>query len=846
MLGKPVKFKNAHALYHVEELEKISSSKEDMERLIEDIKSQNVGEVYFLSSDRRTIGEIAKSISELNIHFHTLDREKIDNEDMDYIKGVNQGLLKTLKSMPVLILHDGRLDKKIINYLATILITIGDSRLAPELCIKLFTQDQSARPSPDLAERYADFIHKRIRKPEKPPVSREQKITPPQETKEGEVPSIEKKGASQPVKLPSRPDQKAIMDELRAEDKKGEVFKPSRMSLRVKLAAITSSIIVLAAAMMIVPANRLFRDNIAVLIQEYNLSLARLTGRKVEDQLRGITEQIRTTDRLLARKGKPSEEEEFIRQFFKENPEYIFFGIVESQNGIPTPVWSYLNDEYVRTNDISLAAVNELKRSYGELYMISSSGELAIENTSPSFGHPVMIVGVPDGRKEGRMLVAYLNSSSLMESFRSTRASEIFQVMMVNNKGLVIAHTDDRETLARSNLNNVPIVKSMLESGSGNGSRIYEVEGREYLGAYQNMSIGGLSVVSTVDSEEVFHAVNLIRIQNVIITAIALTLAFLGIFFFARTISKPIVNLVDATKEIEQGNYNLKIKPTTHDEVGILTEAFRHMSRGLAERELIKDTFGKFVNEEIVERALHEGIQLGGDKRIATVLFCDMRNFTPLAESRDPARVVELLNGYFTGMVECVHNTGGIVDKFIGDAIMAHWGSIQTAENDTEESVNAALQMRDTLIRFNSLPENHDLPTIHVGIGINTGMVIAGQIGSERKLEFTVIGDTVNLASRIEFLNKHFGTDILISSATYEFVKDIFDLHEMPSISIKGKSKPEIVYAVMGRLDDPTRPRSLNELRKKIGLEFSEEDQQKSMAISTDHLANGSISKKGK
>jgi adenylate cyclase len=493
-----------------------------------------------------------------------------------------------------------------------------------------------------------------------------------------------------------------------------------------------------------------------------------------------------------------------------------------------------------------MSAVNELKRSYGELFIVASRGELAVENASPGFGHPVMIVGIPDLTHKGRMLVAYLNSSSLMESFRSTRASEIFQVMLVNDRGLVIAHTDDRETLSRSNLKDVPIVKSMLESGSGNGSRIYESAGKEYLGAYQNMTIGGLSVISMVDGEEVFSAVNLIRIQNIIITAIVLTLAFMGIFFFTRTISKPIVHLVEATKEIEKGNYSIKIKPVTRDEVGILTEAFRHMSKGLAERELIKDTFGKFANEEIAERAIKGGIQLGGDKKIATVLFSDMRNFTPLSESRDPARVVELLNGYFTGMVECVHNTGGIVDKFIGDAIMAHWGSLQTAENDTEGAVDAALQMREALLQFNRMPENTDLPTIHVGIGINTGMVIAGQIGSERKLEFTVIGDTVNLASRIEFLNKHFGTDILISSATYEFVKDIYDLHEMPPISIKGKSKPETVYAVLGRLDDPTRPRSLDELRRKIELEFNEDDQRKSMAISADHLADGSSSKKGK
>jgi adenylate cyclase len=168
-------------------------------------------------------------------------------------------------------------------------------------------------------------------------------------------------------------------------------------------------------------------------------------------------------------------------------------------------------------------------------------------------------------------------------------------------------------------------------------------------------------------------------------------------------------------------------------------------------------------------------------------------------------------------MVECVDRTGGLVDKFIGDAIMAEWGILVSKGNDTENAINSALMMRMALLEFNKERAAKNKPLIKMGAGINTGPVLAGQIGSEDRMEITVIGDAVNLASRIEALNKPFGTDIIISEDSYNLVKDIFAADKMAPIMVKGKDEPQQIYAVLGRFDDPQRIKSIQELRDMLG-----------------------------
>jgi adenylate cyclase len=235
---------------------------------------------------------------------------------------------------------------------------------------------------------------------------------------------------------------------------------------------------------------------------------------------------------------------------------------------------------------------------------------------------------------------------------------------------------------------------------------------------------------------------------------------------------------------------------------------------------------------EIAKKALRGELTLGGTTKQATIFFSDIRSFTAISENMHPQDVVEFLNDYFTSMVACVNQTNGTVDKFIGDAVMAHWGAATSSGNIAEDALNcvrAALAMRSALAAYNSKTEddNPDLdkvrPHLQIGCGINSGRVVSGQIGSDTRMEYTVIGDPVNLASRVEALNKPFGTDILITENTWKLIERYVVVEEMPPVKVKGKEKPVRIFAVINiknedgmMLDGPV---TIEELRAFLGTE---------------------------
>ena len=326
-----------------------------------------------------------------------------------------------------------------------------------------------------------------------------------------------------------------------------------------------------------------------------------------------------------------------------------------------------------------------------------------------------------------------------------------------------------------------------------------------------------MGVVAQVDEEKAFAAVVRMQRRNIYITLIILATAILIVYFFTKTLTRPVNVLVDATRRIEKGEYDIHFRRYAPNEIGTLSRSFVSMGQGLAEREKMKDAFGKFVNKELAEQVLKGEIRLGGERKEAAVFFSDIRSFTAISESLQPEEVVAFLNDYMSRMVSCVNQTKGVVDKYIGDAIMAIWGAPVSHGNDTENAVNGALMMRASLMEFNQGRGGAKKPIIKIGCGINCGPLIAGQIGSQERMEYTVIGDTVNLASRIEGLNKPFGTDILISSDAYERVKDTFLMEAMRPIKVKGKTEPQQIYAVLGRRDDPQSPQTAADLRQILG-----------------------------
>ena len=460
---------------------------------------------------------------------------------------------------------------------------------------------------------------------------------------------------------------------------------------------------------------------------------------------------------------------------------------------------------------------------YAQDFLPSTAGATLVKNISPALRTPVVALSFPLEGYAGQAIILFIDSRKFTESFEGTQSEET-EIFMVDGDGNTIAHGNTDLVLSAQSMRDIPIVKFMLESKVNSQVSRYNYKDESYLGSFQKLDLGNLGIISVVKEAVAMAQVYQTQRRNLIIMGIVLVLSVLVVYFYARSLSIPLRQLMGATRQIEAGQYEFPIRPRTRDEVGVLTASFLKMASGLQERERMKDAFGKFVNKEIAEKALKGEIKLGGEKKHSAVFFSDLRGFTAMSENMQPEEVVEYLNEYFSAMVACVDETGGIVDKFIGDAIMATWGAVISRGNDTENAVNGALKMRAALIEFNVRNRERGKPIARFGCGINTGDVISGQIGSEHKLEFTVIGDTVNLASRIEALNKPFGTDILISTDSYEQVRDIFKVEQMPAIKVKGKEKPQTIYCVLGRFDDPNCPNSLEEVRKLADIQVKSKE----------------------
>jgi class 3 adenylate cyclase len=297
---------------------------------------------------------------------------------------------------------------------------------------------------------------------------------------------------------------------------------------------------------------------------------------------------------------------------------------------------------------------------------------------------------------------------------------------------------------------------------------------------------------------------SIIRVVRYVGVAIILTtVAFLliGIVFmavFVTLLVKPIGLLVNGVTAIAGGNFDQKINIRRADELGELTDAFNNMAKSLREKEVIKGAFSKYVTKSVVDRILEhkDGLKLGGEKKVVTIFFSDIRGFTPMSEALSAEEVVHILNEYFTAMTAIIFKYEGTLDKFMGDAIMAVFGAPIDLPDHAERAVLAAVEMSEKMKALQAKWRNEGKKEVNIGIGINSGEVVVGNIGSNERMEYTAIGDNVNLTQRLESVAEK--GQILISSATYERVKHKIEAVMLDPIKVKGKAEKVLAYSVTG------------------------------------------------
>jgi adenylate cyclase len=294
---------------------------------------------------------------------------------------------------------------------------------------------------------------------------------------------------------------------------------------------------------------------------------------------------------------------------------------------------------------------------------------------------------------------------------------------------------------------------------------------------------------------------------SAIMTALAAILGLVVAVLVSTGITRPVRRLLDGTRAVEAGQLDGSITVTTRDEIGELTGAFNRMVEQLRNNERVRETFGKYIDPQVVKGLIDRPALTAseGQRRVMTVLFCDMKGFTSLSEGMTPQGLVKVMNHYLSTITAPIRSHRGIIDKYIGDAVMAYWGPPFTEENEEAQlACLAALDMIDhigalrkeipELLGVRQVPNQCDLR-----IGIATGEVVVGSIGSEFMMSYTVMGDTVNLASRLEAANKVYGSRSLVSKATVVAAGDAVEVREIDLLLLLGQTVPQLVFEIMGR-----------------------------------------------
>jgi class 3 adenylate cyclase len=296
-------------------------------------------------------------------------------------------------------------------------------------------------------------------------------------------------------------------------------------------------------------------------------------------------------------------------------------------------------------------------------------------------------------------------------------------------------------------------------------------------------------------------------IISAIVTALAAAVGWIFALLVASGITRPVRLLLQGTREVEAGRLDRSIDVSTQDEIGQLSAAFNRMVGQLRRNERIRETFGRYIDPKVVEGLLErpEVALTQGQRRVMTIMFCDMKGFTAMSEGMTPQGLVKVVNCYLSTMSAPIRSHRGVIDKYIGDAIMAYWGPPFIEETDQARfACAAAVDMAERVPSLRTqLPELLGIRSIPVEcdirIGIATGEVLTGSIGSEFMMSFTVMGDAVNLASRLEGANKLYGTRVMIAQDTAAATGAAFELREIDRLTVIGQTVPQTIFEVMAR-----------------------------------------------
>ena len=580
-----------------------------------------------------------------------------------------------------------------------------------------------------------------------------------------------------------------------------ENSKKVKWPIQFKMMAVLTILLSFTMAVIITLATYFFKKDSDVRIRENALSLTKVVGLKVKSDLLALVDKGKAIGLIVGQNISETEKNFLLKLLLQNDPEILYLGVYKLVDGKLENPREVFNEESVSNMGMTtLDLQTTVKSKLEEIAKADGSDGILLSN-SVGLPNPNFLLAFSGGNEKAPVfIVMSVKSEKIMPAFAK---EGIITTFMVNGKGEVIAHSDANMVKESKVLTNSPIVKKMITSTQPTLQSEFSEKEEPFLGTFQKIGFSNTGIIATVPLNLAFQVVYRIQNQNYLIMGIGLILALMVVFFFAKTISNPVLKLLDATVEIARGNFRFPIRASSKDEVGLLTTYFQSMSVGLEEREKVKSILGSMIDPTVVQEAMKDmaALKRGSETEI-TAFFSDVAGFSSISEKLKSFELAALLNEYLSAMTIILKQYDGVLDKYIGDAIVGIFNAPVPLPDYNFKAAKASVEMIKKLRELRDywkknrlyIPEAQEMD---VRIGLNSGLAKVGLMGTDALASYTMMGDTVNLAARLEAAGKDYGVNILISELTKERIEDRMFTRLLDQVRVKGKNEPVRIYELI-------------------------------------------------
>lgn len=543
------------------------------------------------------------------------------------------------------------------------------------------------------------------------------------------------------------------------------------------------------------------KDKVISLLRGPSESLSILSG--VSDKLsdfKPLMWEILASEREYASLFHGNEAGDFIQ--VRRNPELAerTIGMID---GARMDTWVYKDWEgNVLKTESSPAAYDPTKRAWykdslvedwfylSPPYIFASTDEPGITISMPDFG---------DGNVKQGVYGIDITLNGLVRFIRKQSAITRGEIVIYDQNRTVIASTLDVDSVTEvrhlKRLEDIDngVVNSILENPDQDS--VTDGQGVGYIFTTSSFPTGygaRWHIITYTPENLILGDIRKVIYQSILISLVVLFLVIAAVVFISRRVSNPIVEIAEASRSLKKMDLAVSINSDSNiKEIRQAQDALLSLKSGLA-------SFKRYMPADLVNRLIQAGqvAKVGGQVKDLAIMFTDIENFTTISESLSPEELTTQLSEYLDHVVHIILENEGTIDKYIGDAVLAFWGAPEDVENAVHKAVKAAILIHEKLDEVNREWSAQGKPELKTRIGIHYGKTLVGNIGSNERLNYTIIGDNVNIASRLEGANKQYGTKIIISQAVHDIVKDDFESRSLDSIMLKGKTEPVKIYSV--------------------------------------------------